>query len=156
MGDQAETSARTEIIELADTIFDAVDAKNWEIVEASMIGEGDVVVDFTSLRGGKPSVIPAAEFVGRWSEALHARKKSFHLLGHYHVNTDGDTGTLRAKLFAYNLLDPVLGGELWEVWGTVEIPVRRTDAGWKAAGVSVFAWHARGNDYVRTHLLMPG
>jgi hypothetical protein len=42
---------------------------------------------------------------------------------------------------------------MWEVWGAYEIPLRRTSDGWKAAGLAFFAWHTRGDDSVRTHVL---
>lgn len=155
MSDRPDLNDRVEIIELIDAIFDAVDAKDWEEVESLFVSDDTVHVDFTSVRGGTPSIIPAAEFVDRWRQALHPRKKSFHMVSHYRVTTDGDTGKVVTKAYAYNILDPVLGGEMWEVWGSFVVPARRTPEGWKATGVSVFAWHSRGNEYVRSHMMAP-
>jgi hypothetical protein len=144
-------SDRTEIIELVDAIFDTVDAKNWD--EAQALFESKVTVDFTSLNGGEPATISSAELVDGWRQGLHPRKKSFHLVGHYRVTTDSSTGTAAVKGYAYNVLDAELGGGMWEVWGRYEIPVHHTPSGWRASGISFFAWHTRGDDSVRTHML---
>jgi hypothetical protein len=144
-------SERTEIIELVDAIFDAVDAKDWDAAEA--LFDSKITADFSSLNGGEPATISATQLVDGWRQGLHARKKSFHLVGHYRITADGSTGTAAVKGYAYNVLDDGLGGGMWEVWGAYEIPVRRTPEGWIATGLSFFAWHTRGDDSVRTHLL---
>jgi len=144
---------RSEIIEFVDAIFDSVDAKDWDAAQA--LFDTEVLSDFTSLNGGEPATISNAQLVDGWRQGLHAKKKSFHLVGHYRVAVDGDKATATVKGYAYNVLDADLGGGMWEVWGAYEIPVRRTPSGWKATGLSFFAWHTRGDDAVRTHLLQP-
>jgi hypothetical protein len=137
---------RTEIIELVDSIFDTVDAKDWDATER--LFEPTVVVDF-----GEPATMSNVELVDGWREGLHAKKKSFHLVSHYRVQVNGDTATAAVKGYAYNVLDEDLGGGMWEVWGAYEIPLRRTDVGWRASGITFRAWHSRGDDSVRTHTL---
>ena len=88
-------SDRTEIIELVDAILDTVDAKNWDAAQA--LFESKVTVDFTSLNGGEPATTSSAELVDGWRQGLHPQKKSFHLVGHYRVTTDGDMGTVAVK-----------------------------------------------------------
>lgn len=139
-------SERTEIIELVDSIFDTVDAKDWDAAE--QLFEPTVVADF-----GEPATMSNVELVDGWREGLHARKKSFHLVSHYRVRINGETATAAVKGYAYNVLDEDLGGGMWEVWGTYEIPLRRTDAGWRASGITFHAWHSRGDDSVRAHTL---
>lgn len=139
-------SERTEIIELVDSIFDTVDAKDWDAAE--QLFEPTVVADF-----GEPATMSNVELVGGWREGLHARKKSFHLVSHYRVRINGETATAAVKGYAYNVLDEDLGGGMWEVWGAYEIPLRRTGAGWRASGITFHAWHSRGDDSVRTHTL---
>jgi len=145
MGDHAD------IIFLVNTIFDTVDAKDWDAAEG--LFDGQVAVDFTSLDGGAPATISDSQLVDDWRRGLHAQKKSFHMVGHHRVAIDGDRATAAVKGYAYNVLDEALGGGMWEVWGAYEIPLRRTPAGWKATGLAFFAWHTRGDDSVRTHLL---
>jgi len=144
-------SERREITELVDSIFDTVDAKDWDAAEA--LFDTEVLADFSSLGGGEPATITNTQLVDGWRQGLHAKKKSFHLVGHHRVTVDGDRGTAHVKGYAYNVLDDDLGGGMWEVWGAYEIPVRRTPVGWKAAGLSFFAWHTRGDDAIRSHVL---
>jgi hypothetical protein len=118
-----------------------------------------VRVDFTSLNGGEPATITNTALVDGWRQGPHAQKKSFHLAGHYRITMhgDGDIATAAVKGYAYNVLAAELGAELgggiWEVWGSYHIPLRRTPAGWTATGLTFTAWHSRGEDAVRTHLL---
>ena len=140
-----------DIIEFVDSIFDTVDAKDWAAAER--LFDPTVNVDFTSLSGGEPATITTVQLVDGWRQGLHPRKKSFHLVGHHRVRVDRDTATVAVKGYAYNVLDADLGGGMWEVWGAYDIPLRRDGAGWKATGITFNAWHRRGDDAVRTHLL---
>jgi hypothetical protein len=142
---------RSEIIEFVDSIFDTVDAKDWDAAEK--LFEPSVNADFTSLGGGEPARITNVQLVDGWRQGLHPKKKSFQLVGHYRVRVDGDTATVAVKGYAYNVLDEDLGGGMWEVWGAYDILLHRTEAGWKATGMAFHAWHSRGDESVRTHVL---
>jgi SnoaL-like domain len=144
-------SEHTDIIEFIDSIFDTVDAKDWDTAEKLFAPTVDV--DFTSLTGGEPAAVSNVQLVDGWRQGLHAEKKSFHLVGHYRVRVNGDTAAVTVKGYAYNVLEEDLGGGMWEVWGDYDIPLRRADAGWEAAGITFRAWHSRGDESVRTHLL---
>jgi SnoaL-like domain len=142
---------RTAIIDAINAIFDTCDAKDWDATE-KLFAER-LTADFTSLAGGEPAEISNAQLVDGWRTGLHARKQSFHLVGHYSVAVDGDTALARVKGYAYNLLDADLGGGMWEVWGTYVLPFRRSGDGWKATGITFNARHSRGDGTVRTHTL---
>ena len=144
-------SERSDIVEFVDSIFDAVDAKDWGTAET--LFEPVVDADFTSLGGGEPATISNVQLVGAWRQGLHPRKKSFHMVSHHRVRVHGDTADVSVKGYAYNVLDDSLGGGMWEVWGAYDIPLRRTDAGWRATGIAFHAWHSRGDDSIRTHVL---
>lgn len=151
MTDLTLLTDRAAITELVDSIFDTVDAKDWDATEALFTDE--VHVDFTSLAGGEPADVTNAQLVDGWRVGLHAKKTSFHTVGHYRIAVDGDTAQVGVKGYAFNLLDASVGGGMWEVWGRYEIPVRRTAEGWKATGLTLTAVHTRGDDAVRTHVL---
>jgi len=144
-------SDHTDIIDHVNSIFDTVDAKDWD--SALTLFEPVIEVDFTSLGGGDPAKITRDELVDGWRQGLHAKKKSFHLVSHHRVRVTGDTATVAVKGYAYNVLDEDLGGGMWEVWGAYDIPLRRTETGWKAIGIAFHAWHSRGDDAIRTHVL---
>jgi hypothetical protein len=151
VGELARLTDRVSIIEAVDTIFDTVDAKDWDRVET--LFTGDVDVDFTSLAGGDPARITNVQLVDGWRVGLHAQKQSFHTVGHHRVELTGDSAHVHVKGYAYNVLTAELGGGMWEVWGTYEIPFVRTADGWKASGLSFNALHTRGEEAVRTHTL---
>ena len=142
---------RAAIIDLVDAVFDSVDAKDWAAAEN--LFTPTLRADFTSLNGGEPAEITAGQLVDGWRQGLHAMKASFHTVGNYRIDADGDDASVGVKGYAYNVLDTSLGGGMWEVWGRYEIPVRRTADGWKASGLTFIALHTRGDDAVRTHLL---
>lgn len=141
----------TAIIEFVDSIFDTVDAKDWD--GAEKLFDPAVAVDFTSLDGGEPATITNVQLVDGWRQGLHRKKKSFHLVAHHRVHLDGDTATVAVKGYAYNVLAEDLGGGMWEVRGSYDIPLRRAGDGWKATGIAFHAWHRRGDESVRTHVL---
>jgi hypothetical protein len=140
-----------DIIELVNSIFDTVDAKDWKAVEGLL--DETVRVDFTSLDGGEAATITGAQLAGAWQQGLHPRKKSFHMIGNHRVTIDGDTASATVKGYAYNALDAEVGGGVWEVWGRYELPLRRTPSGWRAAGITFDAWRSAGDASVRTHQL---
>jgi hypothetical protein len=142
---------RNDIIDVVDAIFDTTDTKAWDTTERLFTEQ--VGVDFTSLAGGEPATIGRAELVNGWRVGLHPRKKSFHLVSHYRVEIDGDTARVGLKGYTHNVLDEELGGGMWEVWGTYDIPLARTDEGWRASGLAFHATHTRGDLAVRTHTL---
>lgn len=151
MTELSRLTDRAAIIDLVDAIFDGVDAKDWAAVEK--LFAPTLRADFTSLNGGEPAEITGAQLVDGWRQGLHAKKTSFHTVGHYRIAVSGDDASVGVKGYAYNLLDTSLGGGMWEVWGRYEIPMRRTIDGWKATGLTFSALHTRGDDAVRTHLL---
>ncbi len=151
MSEQSLLVERAAIIEVVNAIFDTVDAKDWDAAER--LFQTEVRVDFTSLAGGEPAQITAAQLVGGWRSGLHPHKQSFHMVSHYRVEINGDTATAHVKGYAYNVLAPELGGAMWEVWGNYVIPFERTAEGWKAAGMTFNALHSRGDETVRTHVL---
>jgi hypothetical protein len=116
-------SEHAEIIEFVDSIFDTVDAKDWDAAEK--LFDPTVTADFTSLSGGEPATITNVQLVVGWRQGLHSRKKSFHLVGHHRIHVDGDTAIVAVKGYAYNVLDDGHGG-MWEVWGAYDIPCAAT------------------------------
>jgi hypothetical protein len=151
MTDLTQLTDGIAIIELVDSIFDYVDAKEWEAAEALFTEK--VRVDFSGLPGGEAAETTSSQLVGGWRAGIHAKKSSYHFVGHHRVKTTGDDATVKVKGYGYNLLDASLGSRMWEVWGHYEFTVRRTSDGWKATGMTFTALHTRGDDTVRTHTL---
>ena len=132
-----------EIQAVVDGIDNSVDVKDWEHC-LSLFTE-HVHIDFSSLGGGAPTVIPAAALVASWRTNLHPGKSSFHMRTNHEINLDGDQAWVFSKGSGYNKL----GEDLWEFWGTYEHTLVRTPWGWKCSAMVFTLTHTRGSDAVR-------
>ena len=144
---------RAEMIRIADAIDAAVDAKDWTAARAFFTDE--ISVDFTSLTGGEPAVIPADALISGWAANLTEDKESFHLRGNHRITFEGaDAAVMQSHGYAWNRMEagalPENGGEaLWEVWGTYEHEFARTERGWRVNAMTFIATAERGSEFVR-------
>ncbi|NLI78402.1 MAG: nuclear transport factor 2 family protein [Candidatus Riflebacteria bacterium] len=136
-----------ELIRLTNAIDVAVDSKDWQ--QARRFFADDVLVDFTSLTGGKPATIKADDLILAWRTNLFPAKKTFHLRGNHLVTIDGDQATVTSHGYAWNQLSG-LSGDLWEVWGTYTHAMARTPQGWRVTAMTFTKTYERGNPAVRT------
>ncbi len=140
-----------EVRRLADQLFVLTDRKAWDAAAALFV-EGEIEVDMSSLAGGGPVRMTAAQLFAGFAQGLHAGKVSHHMATNYEVTFDGDRAALRAHGYAWNHVPGLAGGsDLWETWGTYRLPCARTPAGWRLAGFEYVARYNRGNESVRTH-----
>ncbi|MEM6784827.1 MAG: nuclear transport factor 2 family protein [Bacteroidota bacterium] len=137
---------------LADQLFVFTDEKRWTDLEALFV-DGDVAVDMTSLVGGAPVTMTAADLLAGFRQGLHVEKASHHMTTNVRIEIDGDAATIRTQGYAWNHLSTGGGTDFWETWGTYLLTARRTDAGWKLASFRYDAKLNRGNEAVRTHTL---
>lgn len=144
---------QAEVIRITNAIDNAVDAKDWDLARSFFADTIDV--DFTSLIGGEPANIPSDALIAGWSGNLTAEKESFHLRGNHQVTfPSAETAMVYSHGYAWNRMESGLaqenGGEaLWEVWGTYEHGLARTEDGWQVTSMTFTATAERGNDYVR-------
>ncbi|MEO1197871.1 MAG: nuclear transport factor 2 family protein [Pseudomonadota bacterium] len=139
-----------ELARIPTEIELAVDAKNWP--HARSFFADDVRVDFTSLVGGEPAIIPSDDLITGWAANLTGNKESLHMRGWPLIDVDGDRATVRSNGYAYNKLPgaPDGSGDLWEVWGHYTHDFERTEDGWKVVGFTFEMTHERGSDWVKT------
>ena len=138
---------RVAIIELADRLDTTVDAKDWQ--GARKVFAETITVE---LPGQAPSQMPSADLVGIWEQHLHADKASFHLRGNHLVTFDGaDRAELVSKAYAWNRVEGLEGGDLWEVWGDYTYSAERGPQGWRLTSFRFEPRHERGNTAVPTH-----
>ena len=141
-------SDESEIARVAASIDDAVDHKNWSAARAFFADEIDV--DFSTM-GGEPSHIPADQLIDNWKSTLPRGKPSFHLSGAPLITINGDTATLTARGYAWNMLPtrPV-DNNLWEVWGVYEEKMKRMPDGWRVTAFTFTKMYERGDPAIRT------
>ena len=138
--------AERRLIEIADAIDRAVDAKEWALTR-SFFAE-DIRVTFP---GAENAPMRADELVGTWQTNLYSEKSSFHLRGNHMVEIEGDTAIVRSTGYAWNKLDGFEGGDLWEVWGNYEHGFARLNGDWKVTSFAFAPVHQRGNSAIPGH-----
>ena len=140
-----------EIRSLVDQLFIQTDRKDWDATRALFV-DGEIEVDMSSLAGGGPMRMTAAQLCAGFAQGLHAGKASHHMTTNYDISIGDDAATVGANGYAWNHLPDVRGGsDLWETWGTYRLTLRRTPDGWRFVGFQYLAKYNRGNESVRTH-----
>ena len=140
-----------DVRHLADQLFILTDRKAWSEAQTLFV-DGEIDVDMTSLTGGGPVRMTAAQLFAGFAQGLHAGKASHHMTTNYDIALDGDRATLWAHGYAWNRLPGFPGGsDVWETWGHYRLPCARTAAGWWLTGFQYVARYNRGNEAVRTH-----
>lgn len=138
---------------LADQLFILTDRKAWDAAQ-KLFADGEIEVDMSSLVGGGPVRMTAAELFAGFAQGLHAEKASHHMTTNYDIVLDGDRATLVAHGYAWNHVSGLAGGsDLWETWGDYRLTCARTATGWRFTGFKYVAKYNRGNESVRTHTL---
>ena len=75
---------------LGDALFTLTDAKEWDAARALFV-DGEIDVDMSSLAGGGPLRMTAAELFAGFAAGLHAGKESHHMATNFQVTVEGDT-----------------------------------------------------------------
>jgi hypothetical protein len=142
-----------DIRAVADQLFLLTDRKDWRAAQALFVA-GEIEVDMSSLVGGAPVRMTAAQLMAGFAQGLHAQKRSHHMVTNFEVRIDDGHATLQANGYAWNQVPGMPGGsDLWETWGTYRLALVRTPAGWRLAAFRYNALYNRGNEAVRTHTL---
>jgi ketosteroid isomerase-like protein len=136
-----------EVTRIPAEIEIAVDRKDWPAARAHFADQ--VRVDFTSLTGGTPAIVPADALIGGWSANLKGSKESLHIRGREQVSITGDTALVRSNGYAWNRMPGGPDGDLWEVWGHYTHTLTRTASGWKVTGFTFEMTHERGSMWVK-------
>jgi len=94
----------------------AIDVLDWAGVSAAL--DHEVLVDYSSLSGGKPEALRADDLIARWQGLLPGFDATQHLTGPVVLTDDGGPG-VRADthLAAFHRLAGADGGENWALHG---------------------------------------
>lgn len=115
-------SDREEIFALFDRYADALDHRDWELLEG--LFTEDVTTDWF----GAYQVSGRAEVVAYISDLIGRTLKTHHLLGNYTADVQGDTAEAAVRVRAYHVGE----GELFEEsLAGFEATAVRTPEGWR-------------------------
>lgn len=88
---------KNEIIDLTNKLFISTDNRDWQQVKECFTDT--VLLDMTSMVGGKPSTVTTQEIVDAWDKGLKALKAIHHQVGNYVV----EIAENEADLFCYGI-----------------------------------------------------
>ncbi len=117
------------IIETVSRLFVAVDNRDWNTVKSIL--DDRVQLDYTSMSGGKASVLKADQIIDSWKSLLPGFDQTHHQLGNWLVSTDSGS----VKVFCYGTATHYLKNEsennLWTVVGSYDIEMKRKNEKWR-------------------------
>ncbi|MGA4800739.1 nuclear transport factor 2 family protein [Streptomyces lavendulocolor] len=142
------TADRLDVIDTCTRMGWYTDQRDWDALEQVFTDE--VRLDYTSLDGGEPAVVPAKGLVGAWSGLLGAFTATQHVFSNFLVDLDGDTAVCTAMFQATHRLPNEHGGPLWTLGGHYRFALVRTGDGWRINDVVMTATWADGNRQLLT------
>jgi len=133
-----ESRDREEIVAALNRYAEALDGRDWELLDRVFVPELDY--DFVAWRARS-----RAEAVERIRGALDGCGPTQHLLGNYRVEVDGDTATSSVYVRAFHLGVGAAEGKTFEMGGEYRDEWVRTAAGWRSARRTVRVLFAAGD-----------
>ncbi|MEY9932473.1 hypothetical protein ABH926_007124 [Catenulispora sp. GP43] len=152
--DTTETEDRLAILDLIGRLAPLLDARDWNALE--QLFTDTVHNDRTSLTGGEPVSVSAAEFVDGWRQTLQNLNAVHHLITSQVIRLDGDEATCGANMQGTHVFANASGGPVWTVGGRHDYQLKRTPDGWRIAGLTFTVQWATGNESVIAHAMAAG
>jgi hypothetical protein len=143
MSDQ-DLRDRLAVVETCTRMCWHTDKREWEQLRSLVFAER-VLVDYTSLNGGKPAELTPDELIAAWRALLSQLDSTQHLLTNHLVELRGDRAVATADFQATHLLANSLGGPLWTLGGHYRFTLHRTANGWRIDGLTMTTAWADGN-----------
>ncbi|SFW78697.1 nuclear transport factor 2 family protein [Amycolatopsis australiensis] len=142
----AET--RQELVDLTVSLAWHLDHEQWD--ELPELFTERVLLDYTSLNGGAPTLVPRADMIAKWRTNRTPLKATQHLLGNHLVTRTGETTAVATAMFqATHLLPNDQGGPLWTLGGEYAYSFVDADGTWLIDGLTMKLLWADGNRNIR-------
>jgi hypothetical protein len=142
------TEDRLAILDLIARLGLLTDARDWNALE--QLFTNPVYSDRTSLFGGEPQSNTPAELVGGLQYVLGKLDTTHHLISCQVINLNGDEATSAANMQGTHVLANASGGPQWVVAGRHDYQLKRTEDGWRIAGITFTLQWASGNEHILT------
>lgn len=137
---------RYDVMQAVSSLGVLSDARDWDGLRALLADT--VTLDYTSLQGGEPATLAAADIVAGWSSSFAPLQATQHLIGNHLVQIDGDQATCLAYFQATHVRPNLHGGPHWTLGGRYDVRLRRVDRRWRIAALTMTAVWAEGNQMV--------
>jgi hypothetical protein len=134
---------RAEIVQVVDSVADAIDAHEWSYLRSLFMDE--VEVDHASLNGGETSIVKANVLVGEWRKTLTGFDATQHVVTNHAVRISKDAATCSAYVNATHYLPNYMGSDSWTSGSRTDYGLVRTRQGWKVRSTRLDMLWAEGN-----------
>lgn len=115
---------KEKIIQTVSSIFSNTDERNWQKVQSVMAE--NVLLDFTSMAGGKPSTLTPQQITDAWAAVLPGFDKTHHELSNFQVTIKDNI----ANVHYTGKADHFIGKEVWTVEATYDTEVEKENDKW--------------------------
>jgi hypothetical protein len=108
-----------------------------------------VTVDYTSLWGGEPATMTAADLMRGWKALVPGFTRTQHTIGIPLIEVDGEKAQANAPVIGHHFIDDPAppGGRSWVVGGRYLWQLEKGPAGWRIAGLTLaLAWQEGNAD----------
>ncbi|MGH3912498.1 MAG: nuclear transport factor 2 family protein [Pseudonocardiaceae bacterium] len=137
---------RLDVIDICTRMAWHTDRRQWDALVEVFTEE--VMLDYTSLAGGRPARVDRDALVGSWRELLNTMTATQHLLGNHLVTVDGDVAECTAQFQATHLADLAPGEDRWILGGHYQFGLVRVSGQWRISSVTMKASWSSGNQAI--------
>ena len=117
-----------DVLDTVHRFAAGMDLRDWAAYRA--VFTDDLVLDYTSYRGGEPVTVAADAWVERVRRRFATMLATQHQLGNHRIEVDGDSARCRTYVEAMHVA-LVDGAEDWcLIGGEYDDLLRRTPSGW--------------------------
>ncbi len=138
MTDLATLVAKDQIADCIHGLFGGTDARDWAKVRRCLADR--VHLDQTSLRGGTPRDLTAAEVAAGWETGLKHLEHVHHQIGNLEIRVEGDTATAFCYGVAFHHRRTASGDDVRRFVGSYDIQLTRAGSRW---AITLFRFNAR-------------
>lgn len=131
------------IIETVQNIFIGADERQWQLCIDAF--SETVHVDYTSLAGGEPADVQAADLVTAWRGVLPGFQATHHQLGNFSVKHTGNSADVFFYGTATHFLPNDSGSNIWTTVGTYNAHLEKTGEAWKVTSLKFNLKYQDGN-----------
>ncbi|UOQ52226.1 nuclear transport factor 2 family protein [Hymenobacter cellulosivorans] len=143
------TENNLTITKAVTDIFVGADERDWARVKRSFASQ--VLLDYTSLAGGQPTMLTPDQILAAWQGVLPGFVHTHHQLGNFEVQ---ELSAQEATAFCYGTATHYLpqpsGGNIWTVVGTYTAHLLRLGTEWQVDQLKFTLKYQDGN------LTLPG
>lgn len=133
---------KQEIQKTITTLFSQTDARNWDVVLASMAEA--VHLDYTSLAGGEPATLSSEQITSAWAQVLPGFSSTHHQIGNFDISINGNSARAHFHGLALHYL-PHPEGDYWLAGGTYELRLSKAGGQWLVDGMTFHLREQSGN-----------